>query len=67
MTPLIMHLGVAIQRSKLEIGPIKLKLDVGTPKKPGRKTSKNKREIESLQNIANAKQATILDFTPKKK
>ena len=53
------------QSSKLKLFP-KLKPNVGTPEKLGRKTSKKTRESESLQNIANGKQETILDFTPKK-
>ena len=43
-----------------------MKLNVGTPEKLGRESSRKTRELESLQNIADGRQATILDFTPKK-
>ena len=43
----------------------KVKPDVGSPNGRGRKSSKKTRELESLQNIADGCQATILDFTPK--
>lgn len=49
----------------MEIGSLKLKPNFGAPEKPGRKSTRKKRESENLQNIANGKQATILDFTPK--
>ena len=45
----------------------KVKADVGFLSKVGRKTLKNLREMESMQNIANGKEVTILEFTPKKK
>ena len=44
----------------------KVKPDVGSLDKPGRKKSQKTRELESLQNIADGRQATIMDFTPKK-
>ena len=44
----------------------KVKPDVGSPDKPGRRSTKSTRELESMQNIADGRQATILDFTPKK-
>ena len=44
----------------------KVKPDVGPPEKSGRRTIKKTRELESMQNIADGRQATILDFTPKK-
>ena len=44
----------------------KVKPDVGPPEKAGRRTTKKTRELESMQNIADGRQATILDFTPKK-
>ena len=43
----------------------KVKPDVGTPDGRGRKTSMKTRELESLQNIADGCQATILDYNPK--
>lgn len=43
----------------------KVKLDVGSSNVCGRKSSKKTRELESLQNIFDGCQATILDFTPK--
>lgn len=43
----------------------KVKPDVGSPEGCGRRSSKKTRELESLQNIADSCQATILDFTPK--
>lgn len=49
----------------MEIGSLKLKLNVGTPEKLGRKTTRKTRESESLHNVADGKHATILDFTPK--
>ena len=44
----------------------KVKPDVGPPEKSGRRTIKKTRELESMHNIADGRQATILDFTPKK-
>ena len=44
----------------------KVKLDVGTPDKPGIRSSRKTRELESMQNIVDGRQATILEFTPKK-
>lgn len=49
----------------MEIGSLKLKLNVGTQEKHSRKSTRKTRESKSLQNIANGKWATILDFTPK--
>ena len=43
----------------------KVKPDVGSLDGRGRRSSKKTRELESLQNIADGCQATILDFTPK--
>ena len=34
--------------------------------KPGRRTSKKTRELESMQNITDGRHTTILDFTPKR-
>lgn len=54
------------RRRKIEIGSLKLKPNVGTLEKPGRKTTRKTRESESLHNIVDGKQETIMDFTPKK-
>ena len=43
----------------------KVKPDVGSPDGRGRKSSMKTRELESLQNIADGCQATILDYNPK--
>ena len=44
----------------------KVKPNVGTPKKLGRKSLRKTREIERLQNIADGRQTAILDLSPKK-
>ena len=60
-------LGVARRRMNVDVCSPIIKADIGSPYKQGRKSAKYKREQESLQNIANGKQATMLEFTPRKK
>ena len=57
--------GVETRSSKMEQQG-KVKPNVGTPEKPGRRSSGKARELESMQNIADGRQATMLDFTPSK-
>ena len=57
--------GVETRTSKMD-QQAKVKPYVGTPKKPGRRSSRKARELESMQTIADGKQATLLEFTPKK-
>ena len=61
------HLASTLEKSgKRAEQHAKVKPDVGPPEKSGRRTIKKTRELESMQNIADGRQATILDFTPKK-
>ena len=57
--------GVETWSNKLE-QQSKVKPNLGTLEKPGRRSSRKTRELESLQNIIDGRQATILGFTPRK-
>ena len=57
--------GVETRSSKLD-QKAKVKPNVGTPDKPGKRSSRKARELESMQNIVDGRQATLLEFTPKK-
>ena len=63
MIPLAYTLEKSRKRAKKHA---KVKPDVGPPEKFGRRTTKKTRESESMQNIADGRQETNLDFTPKK-
>ena len=56
--------GVETRSSKVD-QQAKVKPNVGTLDKPGRKSSRRTREMESMQNIADGRQATIFNFTLK--
>ena len=56
---------VETHSSKLE-HKTKVKPNVGTLEKRRSKSTRKTREMESMQNIVDGRQATILDFTPKR-